>query len=124
MLYETQNSVAVPQASLGGNSVASAVSYSNTTSGMAATNVQGAIDEVSSDLADKEDKPTELTATLSVGATSVTFTNAAITSTAKIDVYTDTFGVNPTNQTVSGTTLTLTFKAQAAAVSVKVLVRG
>lgn len=82
------------------------------------------LNTLSSDLADKEDKPTELTATLSVGATSVTFTNAAITSTAKIDVYTDTFGVNPTNQSVSGTTLTLTFKAQTAAVSVKVLVRG
>ena len=114
------------------------VDYDNTTSGLTATDVQAAIDEnagdistingeitqISSDLADKENKPTELTATLSVGATSVTFTNAAITATAKIDVYTDTFGVNPTNQSVSGTTLTLTFKAQAAAVSVKVLVRG
>lgn len=80
------------------------------------------ITQINSSLADLT--PTELTATLSAGATSVTFTNAAITNTAKIDAYTDTFGVNPTNQSVSGTTLTLTFKAQAAAVSVKVLVRG
>ena len=80
------------------------------------------ITQINSSLADLT--PTELTATLSAGSTSVTFTNAAITNTAKIDVYTDTFGVSPTNQSVSGTTLTLTFKAQAAAVSVKVLVRG
>lgn len=139
MSFNTRNGYVVSQAH---DYDASMVDYDNTSSGLTATDVQGAIDEnagdistingeitqISSDLVDlsnnKENKATELTATLSAGATSVSFTNAAITSTAKIDVYTDTFGVNPTNQSVSGTTLTLTFKAQAAAVSVKVLVRG
>lgn len=103
---------------------AAQISFDNSGTDLISTNTQDVILELNSDLADKENKPTELTATLSAGATSVSFTNAAITSTAKIDVYTDTFGVNPTNQSVSGTTLTLTFKAQTAAVSVKVLVRG
>lgn len=64
-----------------------------------------------------------LTATLAAGATSVSFTNAAITSTATIDIYTDAFGVSPKTATVSGNTLTLTFTARSAAVNVIVIVR-
>lgn len=64
-----------------------------------------------------------LTATLAANATSVSFTNAAITSTSIIDQYTDPYGVNPTAMTVSGNTLTMTFNAQSAAVKVMVIVR-
>lgn len=63
---------------------------------------------------------TVLTATLDAGSTSVSFVNEAITSDSTIDIYTDVYGVNPTNVSVSGTTLTITFDAQADAVSVKV----
>ena len=80
-------------------------------------------DDIVEQISGKEDAPVVLTSTLAAGATTLTFTNAAISASALIDVYTDTFGVNPSNQSVSGTTLTLTFKAQAAAVVVKVLVR-
>lgn len=81
-------------------------------------------DTVTEQITDKENAPVELSATLAIGATTLTFTNAAITNTAKIDVYTDTYTVSPTDITQSGTTLTLTFKAQSAAVAVKVLIRG
>lgn len=48
--------------------------------------------------------------TLSTSAdTTVTFSNAAITTDSMIDVYTDTFGVNPTNVVVATGTCTLTF---------------
>ena len=41
--------------------------------------------------------------------TTVTFSNAAITTDSMIDVYTDTYGVNPSNVTVTTGTCTLTF---------------
>lgn len=48
--------------------------------------------------------------TLSTSAdTTTTFSNAAITTDSMIDVYTDTFGVNPTNVVVATGTCTLTF---------------
>ncbi len=63
-----------------------------------------------------------LTATLKEGNTSVSFTNSSIKDDSMIDVYTDTYGVNPTNMSVSGTTLTITFDAQSKDVNVKVRV--
>ena len=64
----------------------------------------------------------DLTGTLSVEATSVTISNAAITTTSTIDIYTDVFGVNPTNVTVTTGQIVLTFEAQESAVNVKVRV--
>ena len=64
-----------------------------------------------------------LTATLAANATTVSFTNAAITSTALIDTYADVYGVSPKTATVSGNTLTLTFTARSAAMTVVVVVR-
>ena len=63
---------------------------------------------------------TVLTATLTAGNTSVTFTNAAITTTATYDFYTDVYGVNPTAVALSSGSLTLTFEAQASDLAVKV----
>lgn len=65
--------------------------------------------------------PTDITATLTAGQTTITFTNSIIgTSGATYDFYTDVLGVNPTAASISGTTLTLTFEAQASDISVKV----
>ena len=64
--------------------------------------------------------PVTLSATLVQGQTTLTFTNSAINVNAKIEVFTNTYGVSPTNMAQSGTTLTLTFPAQSADVSVKV----
>ena len=79
---------------------------------------------LTSAISGKENAPTVLSNTLAVGATTLNFTNAAITNTSLIDVYTDVYGVNPTAMTQSSTTVTLTFDAQSVAVGVKVVVRN
>ena len=56
---------------------------------------------------------TDLTDTLEAGETELVFTDASITTNSTIDVYTDTFGVNPTNVTVSAGSVTLTFASKA-----------
>lgn len=62
----------------------------------------------------------ELTATLVAGNTTLTFSNAAITTTATYDFYTSVYGINPSAVSVSAGSLTLTFEAQASDISVKV----
>ena len=64
-----------------------------------------------------------LTKTLNAGATSLVFTNAAITTDSTIDLYTSKYGVSPSGVTVGSGTITLTFEAQSAAVNVKVVVK-
>ena len=73
-------------------------------------------------LALKEAIGTTLTKTLAAGATTLTFTSAAITDDSMIDVYTNCYGVDPSDIEQDGNTLTLTFPAQSKAVSVKVKV--
>jgi len=65
---------------------------------------------------------TDLTDTLLAGQTSLTIQDVAITANSTIDVYTDTFGVSPTNQVVTSGQIVLTFEAQANDVGVKVRV--
>ena len=67
---------------------------------------------------------TVLTGTLAAGSTTITFTDASIGNNSLIDVYTDTYGVNPKTMTQSGTSIVLTFKEQAAAVVVKLVVKN
>jgi hypothetical protein len=83
--------------------------------------VTGAISTLNSDF--EKAQPTELTATLSAGETTLSFTDGSISDTATIDVYSSTYGVSPKNMTVSGTTLTLTFKAQSSDTDIKVVIR-
>lgn len=61
-----------------------------------------------------------VSATLATGETTLTFTNSAFGSTTGFRVQTDTWGINPTDVSLSGTTLTLTFDAQEADVVVRV----
>lgn len=56
--------------------------------------------------------------TLSAGSTSVTFTDAAITDTAFCSIFTSKFGVNPTGVTQGTNSVTVTFDAQAEAITV------
>lgn len=58
--------------------------------------------------------------TLDAGETTLTFTDNAITTNSTIDIYTDTFGVNPTNVTVSTEEIVLTFDARSTDLGVKV----
>ena len=62
-----------------------------------------------------------LSATLAASSTQLTFTNSNFDNDTFFDVYTSDPNVSPTNQVLSGTTLTLTFDAQSA--SLRVFVR-
>ena len=62
----------------------------------------------------------EVTGTLAAGQTSITLSNAGITTSATVDIYTDQFGVNPTGVSLSSGSITITFAAQLSAVNVKV----
>ena len=64
----------------------------------------------------------EVTGTLTAGSTSLTLSDASITTTSTIDIYTDTFGIQPTNAVVTTGSITLSFLAQASDISVKVRV--
>ena len=66
---------------------------------------------------------TYLTQTLAANATSITFTNSAITSTSLIDVYTDKAGLDYTSITGTTGSVTLTFEAQSSATTVKLAIR-
>ena len=61
-----------------------------------------------------------VSATLTTGKTTLTFTNSAFGSTTGFRVQTNKWGVNPTDVSLSGTTLTLTFDKQDADVVVRV----
>ena len=66
---------------------------------------------------------TVLTGTLAAGSTTITFTDPSIGNNSLIDPYTDTYGVNPRTMTQSGTSVVLTFKAQASPVVVTLVVK-
>ena len=80
-------------------------------------------DKTNTELDTKEDAPTILTSTLSAGSTSLTFSNAAITTTAMYDVYADKYGLTPTDITITTGQAVLTFEAQSSNVSVKLVIR-
>lgn len=65
---------------------------------------------------------TELTGILTSGSTTLTISDAAITTTSTIDIYTDAFGIQPTNAVVTSGQIVLSFLAQASDISVKVRV--
>ena len=66
---------------------------------------------------------TVLTATLTAGETTLEITSEAIKTTSTVDLYTDVYGINPTNATVADGSLTLTFKAQTKDISVKAVIK-
>ena len=113
----------------GGSSVtASAVSYNNTVSGMTADDVQEAIDELKSAI-DAIVVPAStfeiVRGTLTAGQTSVALTaSKSVSATALVDVFTDTYGVNPTNVAIAGAVVTLTFETQLTDLAVAVRIDG
>lgn len=80
-------------------------------------NIVGAINEINAKL-----PWTDFDNVLTAGATTVTVTDAAITATSAIDVYTNVWGVEPTNMVLATGSVTLTFEAQASDINVKVRV--
>lgn len=111
----------------GGTGVAAAdVTYDNTDSGLTATDVQAAIDEVYAAIPSTPAATSEVqTGTLTAGQTSVvlTFADQTIGAASLIDIYTP-FGVNPTAATNTANTVTLTFEAQASDIAVAVKVQN
>lgn len=67
---------------------------------------------------------TDLIGTLTAGSTSLTISSELLTTDSTIDIYTSTFGVNPTNVVLSTGSVTLTFESQQSDLSVKVRVSG
>lgn len=61
---------------------------------------------------------------LEAGATSITITDDRITTDSALSFFTSIFGVNPTAVSVDSGSVTLTFKAQTAAMEVGVRVDG
>ena len=64
----------------------------------------------------------EVSGTLTTGSTTLTLSDASIATTSTIDIYTDTFGIQPTNAVVTSGQIVLTFLAQNSDLSVKVRV--
>lgn len=80
-----------------------------------AKNVVGAINEIAA---------TYVSGTLTAGATSITLSDAAITSTSKLRFYSDVWGLYPNAAPVVSTgSVTLTFDAQQADASIIVEVK-
>ena len=115
-------------AEIGGGSavVASAVEYTNTTSGLTATDVQSAIDEVvtmipSGPSGSYAKAPTVVSGTLTAGQTSVTLSDASIVATSLIDIYTaDGTPFTSVSQAVGS--VTVGFDALASDLAVKAVV--
>ena len=113
------------------NLSAGTTTYDNTTSGLSATNVQGAIDELdgsvdtlSTKITTLENADITLSSTLTAGQTSLTFTDARITENSILSaVYTSIFGVGVKSAEITNGSLVLTFKAQIEDMTVKVVIK-
>lgn len=64
----------------------------------------------------------EVTGTLLTGSTTLVLSDASITSTSTLDVFTDVYGVSPTDMVASTGSVTLIFEAQESDLGVKVRV--
>ena len=65
---------------------------------------------------------TDVTGTLTAGSTTLTLSDASITTSSTLDFYTSVYGVNPTAVSISTGSVTLTFEAQLSNIDVKVRV--
>ena len=119
------------------------ITYNNTQSSLLSSTVQSAIDElvvnkvnvVSGKGLSTEDYTTneklklantpnytEISGILTAGSTSLTLQSAAITTNSLVDIYTENYGVSPTNAVVTNGFIELTFEAQQTNMGVKVRV--
>lgn len=63
---------------------------------------------------------TEVSGTLAAGNTSITLSDASITTSSTIDIYTSPTAVNYTSATVTTGQIVIVYPAQASAITVKV----
>ena len=85
--------------------------------------LQPEVNQIKSDLANKEPLHKVLSSTLVTGETTLTFTDDSIADDAMVYIYTNVWGVQPSAVEQSGNTLILTFDAQSADIGVKMEVR-
>ena len=105
----------------GGAATAAGTSYDNTGSGLAATDVQDAIDELTSDLDDVEaNVSTYASGTILAGNTTITLSDAAIQTTSFIDIYFKDKLIAPTAVSVSTGSITIDIEAEATNTDVAV----
>ena len=89
----------------------------DTTEGLSTTLI-----DIYDTLDEKEDVAVILTETLDAGDTTLTFSDVAITSNSRFDIYASIYGVSPRTMTVTTGQAVLTFKAQSSNMSVKLFV--
>ena len=101
---------------------ASDVNYDNTGSGLTATDVQNAIDEIVTDISNVDTKyGIYATGTLVAGNTSLTISNVNILANSLIDVYFEDASVNYTN--ITGVVGSVTIDVPAQASNMNVVIR-
>ena len=71
---------------------------------------------------DKDYGWTDLTGTLVAGSTTLTIQNEVIDPTKCIEIFTDVYGITPSNAVVTSGQIVLTFEAQESNLGVKVRV--
>lgn len=104
------------------------VEYDNTVSGLTATDVQAAIDELTGDIGDVNTAVTDLglnvytyvSGTITAGNTSITLSDAAILTTSFIDIYFADKVIAPTSVTVATGSVTVEIPADATNTDVAV----
>ena len=105
----------------GGAGDASDISYDNTGSGLTASDVQAAIDEVVTDLGNIDaNVSTYVSGTITAGNTSITLSDASILTTSFIDIYFKDKLISPTAVSVSAGSVTIDIAAEASNTDVAV----
>lgn len=103
------------------NVTAQDVTYDNTVSGLTATDVQDAIDEVVGELSNIDTNvSTYVSGTITAGNTTITLTDLSILTTSFIDIYFNDKLLAPTAVTVSAGSITIDIDAQATNTDVAV----
>lgn len=97
------------------------VDYDNAVSGLTATDVQAAIDEVAADIdAVNTNVSTYVSGTIAAGNTTITLSSAAILTTSFIDIYFKDKLIAPTSVVVATGSITIEINAEATATDVAV----
>lgn len=97
-----------------GTPTAQDVSYDNTGSGLVATDVQDAIDEITAEAGAIDTKYGKyVTGTIVAGSTSITLVDASITTSSFIDIYFKDAVLAPVNVTVISGSVTIDIEALA-----------
>lgn len=118
VLSETQTSLSETQTSL----TETQTSLTETQDSLA--EAETTLTSLSDSVAKIQSDVTVIRGTLAVGETSITITDARITTDSLLSIYTSVWGVNPTSITVASGQVTLTFNSQTSVLEVGVRIDG